>query len=339
MSTIEKAAERLSARRQATLGTVRKLEPEAASDQNDRPLTRVDSHATGRSRMVKRKPPGSHVCEIDLDQLEARGYLRPGQGRTQLAREMRRIKRPLLLKADRQEVLREKNPDADLGNPANLIMVTSALPGEGKTFVSINLAMSMAAELDREVLLVDADVLKGDVSTQLGIETERGLTDLLFEDQYLAEDGVLLSNVERLSILPAGRNTDHVDELFASDMMATVMRELATAVPDRLVVFDAPPLLPTTEAAVLAQYMGQVVVVVEANRTAQSAVAEAIDEIENRDAISLVLNKSSERSKAGYGYGYGYAYGHPADSEHPGPSYQDEVPREDGVAATARSER
>lgn len=324
MSTIEKAAARLAElskrterdraddeRRPDAIGSVKNLD-ETGADSEPAAIERLDAHAHGRRHAAKLQESRRDLklfCEIDLDQLEARGYLRPGEGRSQLAREMRRIKRPLLLKIDRQQALMEKEPDVDHGNPANLIMITSALPGEGKTFVSINLVMSLAAELDKRVLLVDADVLKGDVSEQLGILTERGLADLLHENNYLHEDGVLTSNIERLSILPAGRNTDHVDELFASDMMALVVRELAEADPDRVVIFDAPPLLPTTEAAVLSRYMGQVVVVVGANETPQAAVAEAVAQLEDRDAISLVLNKTTGRDSAGYGYGYGYGYG------------------------------
>jgi len=214
---------------------------------------------------------------------------------------MRRIKRPLLFNCQKAAALGQTD-----GNPANVIMVTSALPGEGKTFVSINLAMSLAAELDRRVLLVDADVARGDVSRTLGIEPARGLSDLLHEESRIAEDGVLGSNVDGLSILPAGSALEHVDELYAGAFMHDIVRALAHADPRRLVIFDSSPLLATTEAAVLARNMGQIVMVVEADRTPQKAVTEALAMLDGFDNVSLVLNKTTSSESASYGYGYGY---------------------------------
>jgi receptor protein-tyrosine kinase len=233
---------------------------------------------------------------------------------------MRRIKRPLLLNIRKAQAMAESVPtDAGLAAPqadppANLIMITSALPGEGKTFTAINLAMSMAAEVDRRVLLVDADVARNDVSRQLGIPPSRGLCDLIQESNHLFEDAVLTSNVERLSILPAGSFNEQVDELFASEIMGTVTRALAEADPNRVVIFDASPLLATTEAAVLARHMGQTVVVVEAGKTPQDAVAQAIGHLEGCQNVSLVLNKTSG-DIGGYSYGYGYGYGADGVSE------------------------
>jgi receptor protein-tyrosine kinase len=244
-------------------------------------------------------------CEIDLEGIQERGFLTPKIGRSQLAGEMRRIKRPLLLNIHKGMV----NED-DGAPPANLIMITSALPGEGKTFTSINLAMSVAAELDRRVLLVDADVARGDVSQQLGLTPHRGLSNLLEEHGYLREDAVLDTNVERLSVLPAGPPSDHIDELFASDMMTTLTRTLAEEDPSRVIIFDASPLLATTEAAVLARQMGQTVVVVEANKTPQDAVSQALAHLEGCANVSLLLNKTTGRANGDYQYGYGYgSYG------------------------------
>ncbi|MEZ5561088.1 MAG: AAA family ATPase [Pseudomonadales bacterium] len=244
--------------------------------------------------------PAHHFCDIDQQLLQNKGFLNPHSRRSQLAQEMRRIKRPLLLNIQKAGAIDSTLP------PANLIMITSALPGEGKTFISINLALSMASELDRRVLLVDADVARGDVSRQLELPPSRGLSDLLQESNYLGEDGVKTSNIERLSILPAGEPVDHIDELFASEMMSHITLALAEADPQRVVIFDAPPLIHTTEAAVLARRMGQTVVVVEANRTPQAAVRQALAQLEECPNVSLVLNKATGKSAAGYGYGYGY---------------------------------
>lgn len=304
MSTIEKAASRLAARSRSN-GSSRA--PLADRAQELGGLAQADGSDQATSREGEPSQSAfapARFCEIDLHKIRSRGFLLPDSGRTQLAHEMRRIKRPLLLNIQKARAL--AGTDGAPRNPANLIMITSALPGEGKTFTAINLAMSMAAELDRRVLLVDADVARGDVSRQLGLPPQRGLSDLLQETGHLHEDAVLTSNVERLSILPAGSPTDHVDELFASEMMQLVLRSLAEADPQRVVIFDASPLLATTEAAVLARQMGQTVLVVEAGRTPQDAVAQAIDQLEGCENVSLVLNKTSGKDTSGYGYGYGY---------------------------------
>jgi protein-tyrosine kinase len=308
MSTIEKAAARLAslqksdARKPAT-GQLPERAGGALAERGhvvNGALRPADSAGAGLSSPAR-------FCEIDLAHVRQRGYLVPDIGRTQLAHEMRRIKRPLLLNIQRARAKIDSGEDEREAPPANLIMITSALPGEGKTFTAINLAMSIAAEVDRRVLLVDADVARGDVSRQLGIPPARGLSDLIQESSHLTEDAVLTSNVERLSILPAGAPNDHVDELFASKMMAVVTRALAEADPNRVVIFDASPLLATTEAAVLARHMGQTVMVVEAGRTPQDAVAQAVAQLEGCHNVSLVLNKATGKD-SGYGYGYGYGY-------------------------------
>ena len=239
------------------------------------------------------------MCEFNLDLVAERGYLTPQDTRSQLAHEMRRIKRPLLLNIRKGQTSESGEP------PSNLILITSALPEEGKTFIAINLAMSLSAEFDRSVLLVDGDVPKGDISRQLGVQPERGLSDLLNERDAHPEEAILRTNVDRLSLLLAGEAHEHIDELFASNLMGEITRRLARHDPNRVVVFDAPPLLATTEASVLARHMGQVLVIVEANRTPQDAVVQAVAQLEDCPNVSLLLNKTSRR-ESGYGYGYGY---------------------------------
>ncbi|MFU8816270.1 MAG: AAA family ATPase [Pseudomonadales bacterium] len=306
MSTIEKAAAKLAARQQA-----RGSPSVAAAEGVPSRLGAIAADRASASRSVGAPPLAlarTRLCTIDVDSLRERGYLVPDAPRSQLAQEMRRIKRPLLLNIQKAQAETQAQPQDQplVDPPANLIMITSALPGEGKTFTAINLAMSVAAELNRHVLLVDADVARGDVARQLRIEPARGLSDLLQEDHHLAEDGVLSSNVEGLSVLLGGSHAEHVDELFASEMMHVVMRSLAEMDPTRVVIVDAPPLLATTEAAVLARQVGQVVLVVEANKTPQDTVAQAIAQLEGCSNVSLVLNKTTGKSASGYGYGYGY---------------------------------
>ncbi len=311
MSTIEKAAAKLAARGRSSVNSpnISDVAPAPSHEVQQPPPPEQIPEPVMQGKAQGFTQAAAHYCDIDLKHLVMRGYLRPGDGRSQLAQEMRRIKRPLLMNIQRQNVKADDLP------PANLIMITSALPEEGKTFIAINLALSLAAELDRRVLLVDGDVSKGEVTEQLRIEAHRGLSDLLHETNYISEDAVLTSNVERLSILAAGGATDHTDELFASELMETILHKLATADPDRVVVFDSPPLLETTEGAVLAHHMGQVVMVVEANRTPQDAVTQSVQMLEGCANVSLVLNKTTGKESGAYGYGYARRRRRPAEAQ------------------------
>lgn len=315
MSTIEKAAAKLAKRGKSSLGQVLNT-PVSQQRAVDDLESKSPEIMQGKSQGFVSSP--EHFCDIDLTGLADKGYLKPGDGRSQLAQEMRRIKRPLLLTMQKELNIRTENATPSSPRvhhpPANLIMITSSVPGEGKTYVAINLAISLAAELDHRVLLVDADVSKGGITEQLGIQAHRGLSDLLYETNYVGEDAVLTSNIERLAILPAGGNTDQIDELFASDLMGKIVNELASVDPERVVIFDGPPLLMTTETPVLARHMGQVVVVVEANKTSQDAVAQSVQLLGDRSKVSIVLNKTKHSNSRSYGYGYAQGLRRPAEA-------------------------
>jgi receptor protein-tyrosine kinase len=244
-------------------------------------------------------PPARRV-DIDLDRLAGMSYLTPAAPRSQLADEYRVIKRSLLQHIDARP--------AEAINPTNLIMVTSALPGEGKTFTAINLAMSMASELDRTVLLVDADVQRPAVLDRLGLPRSKGLLDLLTDPSVALHDVLLKTNVDKLALLPAGTAHAQATELLASDAMDRLLVDISSRYPDRVLVFDAPPLLASTESRVLATHMGQVVVVVSADKTPQASLMEAMRTIESCPLVYSVLNKT-RRVGAGSYYGY-YGYGY-----------------------------
>lgn len=240
----------------------------------------------------------SRLVNVDLAKLRAAGFITPDEPTTQIATEFRVIKRPLLDNVEGRSAAPVEN--------ANLIMITSAVPGEGKTFTSINLAMSMALELNRTVLLVDADATRSSVMAQLGVSESRGLTDLLLDPGLDLSDVLLRTNVEKLSLLPAGSPYARATELLASDGMMRLVEELATRYPDRLVIFDAPPLLATTESRVLARHMGQIVMVVEADKTTHSALADAMETIKSCPVVSMVLNKMRHSEMGAYYGGYYY---------------------------------
>ena len=186
---------------------------------------------------------------------------------------------------------------------SNLIVVTSALPGEGKTYCAVNLAMSIAMEMDSTVLLVDADVARPSVLKVLGLPPGPGLMDVLLGEQADLSDVILKTNIRTLSVVPAGRADKHATELLASRSMSRLLADIAGRYADRIVIFDSPPLLLTTEASVLAAHMGQVVMVVEAEHTTQHAVKEALQRIQHCPNVNLIYNKSRATADAKY-YGY-----------------------------------
>ncbi|MGL4573194.1 MAG: XrtA-associated tyrosine autokinase [Burkholderiaceae bacterium] len=236
-------------------------------------------------------------AEVDAARLTAMGYLVAGQDvRSRLAEEFRIVKRPLLHNAADSSVRR-----------GNVIMVTSSVAGEGKTFASINLAMSIATELERQVVLVEADSARPAVLERLGIGSDRpGLMDALANPALAINDLVVPTNLAQLAVVPAGKASAHATELVASERMSGFIAQLSEEWPNRIVILDAPPLLQTTDARELAVHAGQIVLVVESGRTKQAQVKQALAMLERCPVVMSMLNKSPF-SKGNEEYGY-YAY-------------------------------
>ncbi len=207
--------------------------------------------------------------ELDLPKLASAGYLEPEDPESLMANEFRKIKRPLIQACQGKLA-------APVAN-ANRIMVTSSVPGEGKSFISLNLALSIAMERDSTVLLIDADTTRRSLSRLLGIGSKTGLLDLLGGSPVDVSDALLRTNVERLTLLPAGQPRRHATELLASEAMEHLVEELASRYADRIVIFDTPPLLGAPEPAVLATHMGQILVVVEADKHYAQGSHECVD--------------------------------------------------------------
>jgi exopolysaccharide/PEP-CTERM locus tyrosine autokinase len=243
----------------------------------------------------------SRAVEIDLEALALAGIVSPNAPRSQVADQFRVIKRPLIANA------LGKGPSTVANG--NLIMVTSALAGEGKSFTAINLAMSIATELDTTVMLVDADVARPSVLRVLGLPPSPGLLDLVLDEKREMSSVLLRTNIEKLTILPSGTPHERATELLASDTMIKMLGSMASRYPDRVIIFDSPPLLLTTESRVLAAHMGQIVMVVRAESTLQSDVQHALSNIESCPVKLLVLNQARTAALGTYGYGYGYGYG------------------------------
>jgi protein-tyrosine kinase len=220
--------------------------------------------------------------ELNFNRLREKGFVVPGD-RSTTAEEIRLIKRPLL----RQAFADDRRPK---GN-SHLIMVTSARPSEGKTFMAVNLALSMALEKDITVLLIDADVAQPTIPGVLGFEADRGLLDLLVDEQLDMSEVMVRTNIENLSVLPAGRDMPNANELLASAKMAALVKDIAERYPDRVIIFDTPPVLVRTETSVLASHVGQVAFVVEAEQTNETTVKESLELLSGCSNIGLILNK------------------------------------------------
>lgn len=281
---------------------IRKLQ---SSQTNTRPAEREQTLGTivrePRSERQADSLDSGVFVDIDKGLLRDAGLLAPTEQHSQIADQYRIIKRPLLDNA--------AGKGAYQAHDANMIMVTSALAGDGKTFNCINLALSMAAEKDKTVLLVDADVGKPHISNHFGLENRPGLIDLLTDNCRDVSELILKTSVSQLTLLPAGRYDEHATELLASRRMASIIDKLSMTYRDRIVIFDSPPLLVTSEARVLASSMGQIVLIVCAGSTPQDAVTTAIESLGPDKAISIIMNRSSEGFGSyrygGYGYGYG----------------------------------
>lgn len=239
------------------------------------------------SRTGRRRAP------IDRELLVEGGMIVPGAHIGALAEEFRMVKRQLLLTA-RAVAAKDTAKAADnSADRARMILVCSAQPDEGKTFCAINLALSMAAEKDVEILLVDADFAKPDILARLGLPQGPGLLDALAGTIDNVEDCVVDTDIPQLSVLPAGTKSNSDTELLASDRARAILDGLAAANPRRIVIFDSPPALAASLASVLALHVGQVVLVVRADKTSEGELREAVATLDGCEHVQLVLNSVS----------------------------------------------
>ena len=271
--------------------------------------TRVAAYGSGMRAGVNANTNAPDTIRI-LDRLREKDMLVPGSSLgPEIRSEYRRIKRPLLSNAF--------GKSSELVDDGNLILVTSSVPGEGKSYTALNLALAIAQERDHTVLLIDADVTKQGVSRMLGIERRRpDLTDLLTSEDLSVGKAMLRTDVPGLVLLPAGKPHEYITEMVASQRMSRLVNELANRYSDRVIIFDGPPLLSTPEAPILASLVGQVVFVIEAGKTPHAIVEDALGMLPKEKAIGLVLNKSESISnRGGYYYNYYAAYGDRPEEE------------------------
>lgn len=297
MNLVEKAAEKLKA-----LHPERKVptQIDPVSEAPTSPPAPTVERLHEQSRVADKSPEAAPLYHIDQSVLKRMGYFPANhEADDRLRDEMRRIKRPLLANVT------GKGPKAPAH--AQRIMVTSARPGEGKTFTAMNLALSLAREPDFEVLLVDGDIPKCTLTKAFGLEDRPGLMDVLADEKRRPDSVIVHTDVPNLQVVPVGTRHPFTAELLGSRRMKDVLEEFAGRNRRRLMVFDSSPLLATSESPVLASYMGQVVVVVAASQTRQQALDAALENLNDSQYVGLILNMSQlPASENYYDSGYGY---------------------------------
>jgi protein-tyrosine kinase len=254
--------------------------------------------ASADSRGPRQQPDASRLLRLDQNALRAVQLLPEVAQERRLSDQYRAIKRPILQR------LNAMVATAKPGDGAQLLLVTSALPGDGKTFTSLNLALSIARERDVSVLLIDADVVKPHISRMLGVDREPGLLDALADPAVDPEMLVRPTDIAGLSILPVGTEQDSATELLSSARMRAIVGRMSAGNPRRLLIFDSAPLLLSNDSRAIVQIVRQVVLVVRSGITPQRAVQDAISHIDKEKITGLVLNQNDVRSFNQY-YGYG----------------------------------
>ena len=284
---------------------IRKLQESQASGAAAPPAGTTPAAPNTGGAAASAQPQGEKIV-IERGTLRAAGLLPPEADMPMLARQYRKIKQPLIARAVGRGV-----PRAPKGY---LVMIASAMSGEGKTFTAVNLALSMALEKDVKVLLVDADVAKPNLSQVLGLGKAQGLLDVLRQPELDVESLIHPTDLPTLAVLPAGTGAHEATELLASARMGRLTEILGESDKRRIVVFDSAPLLQTTESVALARVVGEVVVVVRAESTPQPVLLDALKVIEGHTSVSLVLNQSVRTADSAYYY-YGYGQERPRGGE------------------------
>lgn len=248
---------------------------------------------------VRKASVGGAFLDINFARLQAGGFITPQSPRSPHTEAIRGIKRQIL----RNAFPHDRKGGAGGGNHDNVIMVTSSMPGEGKTFTSLNLAISLCAEHDLFVLLIDGDGHRRFLGDLLGASEGAGLVDILADKNLQIGDLIQRTSIPNLSFVSGGRSHPHSAELLASKQFGLLMQDLAARYPDRIIIIDTPPVLVSTEALVLSGYVGQILVIVEKDRTSIRQLQRTLDMLEGGRNIGCVLNMAPEEDNfSGYGY-------------------------------------
>jgi protein-tyrosine kinase len=247
---------------------------------------------TGEVQEAGERPAVPPRPLIEMSALARAGMFDWSRGRSRISEEFRLAQRQLLRAAFA--------PTAEAG-VSNLVMVTSARPGEGKTFTAVNLAGSVALQGDHHVLLIDSDSKRDSICQALGLADAPGVLDLAANPNLDPNEVILRTEIENLSLLPVGQERGRSSELFASRDMTQLIQRLGRRYSDRLLVLDSAPCLSTSDPAALAPVVGQILFVVEAERTQREEVEAALDLIQACPLIMLLLNKVQVTNRYTFG--------------------------------------
>jgi protein-tyrosine kinase len=298
MSLVEKALQKLQSSRPAPPPPMPKAQPSAPLRTTGRAPVERPQPAPPQISPADLRAEGTKLLHLDHDKLRAALMLPQVAQERELSDQFRAIKRPLIDYAQ-----------GGSESARRTIMMASALPGDGKTFSSLNLALSLARETELDVLLVDADAPKPHLTRTFELQDHPGILDLLTDHNRAVESVIVPTDVPRLDFAPWGTVSESATELLASERMRDVVERLATIYRRGIVLFDSPPILLTNESRALGALLGQIVLVVRAGVTPQQAVKDAVGILGEDRHISLVLNGAELKGPAGYYYGYGYGYG------------------------------
>lgn len=268
-----------------------KLKAGAGATSAADPGPRATPPAPGAAAPAAKPRAFARHMRIDREALHVAGLLVDATQDRQLANEFRQIKRPLLAEA--------YGPEAPADGPRS-ILVGSAISGDGKTFVALNLALSLSRERGLSVVLVDADLPKRDLSSLLGLGAATGLADALQDESIDVQKLLYATDIGNLSVLPAGQHREGLTELLASPRMAQVIATLGAGTERSLIVFDSPPLLSSSEARSLIDHAGQVLFVVRAGRTPRRAVMSSLELIPAGRNVSVILNDCASQTSEAY---------------------------------------
>lgn len=191
--------------------------------------------------------------------------------------------------------------------PPRSIMVTSATSGDGKTFVSANLAVSIAQGVDDHVLLIDTDIRNPSIDKMFGMEGVKGLSEYLAKGSNVAEN-LVKTMVNKLTILPAGQISHNPTELLTTKKMKMLLNEVVTRYDDRFIIIDSAPPSVAPEAGAITKYVDGIIVVIKAGKTPKKEVMEVIERLGKEKILGVVFNYSDMSAKKYYGYGKSYSY-------------------------------
>lgn len=288
-----------------------------AASQPSTPSIGLKDLALSNRELVHDKNQGNHLQEtsvavslenlptlqIDKSILRKYGMLAQQDQERVLVRQFREIKRSLL------SAFNESDEFEQAGDQ-KVIMLSSALSGDGKTFTALNLASSLAMERDLNVILVDGDVAKPHISSLLDCSDKLGLLDFIADTSVSVNEIIYSTNITGLYFVPAGKKTEQANELMSGQRMKDVLSQLSGISKNTLLLFDTSPILLTSESKVMASYADFVLLLVRSGVTPKLAVTDSIKTLQEIGVrFGIVLNDTKSNVFTSYGYGYGYGYG------------------------------